>query len=291
METLARNLKVAVRGLSRTPTFTLTVVLTLALGIGVNSAIFSVVYAVLLRPLAYEKPEQLALLWSSFEKSTARRAPTSGPALWEIRQRTKLLQDVAGIWVGTGTFTGDSNPEQMKVGFITTNFLSLLGVRPVLGRVFGPEEEAGGRFAIVLSNGLWKRRFGADPNIVGKGVAFQGANATVLGVLPEDFQLHFPPDSNVPSEVGAFLSFGGNLYKRPRTVYFLRLAARLKPGVTIRQAQEDMNSVAAQIRGAYTEYAAENMQIQVVGMQADAAREDQNPLRNVPVELVEFLSA
>jgi len=144
------------------------------------------VYAALLRPLPYHRPAQLALIWSNFEKTAAARAPASGVILNEIRHRNRLLQDVAGIWVTVGTFTGDDNPEQVKVVNVTTNFLHMLGVKPALGRVFTPDEEYGGHPAIVLSNGLWKRRFGTDPAIVGKGVPFQGVSATVVGVLPED---------------------------------------------------------------------------------------------------------
>src|SRR5204862_1970914 len=175
-------------------------------------------------------------------------------------------------WVGSGTFTGQANPEQVKVGFVTANFLQLLGVRPALGRVFAPDEKFGGRPAVVLSNGLWRRRFGGDPNIIGKGVPFQGVSATVVGVLPVDFQLHFPAASNVPADVQAFMPFGYDIYRAPRTLYFIRVVGRLKPGVTFDQAQADLNAVADQVRGGYTEFAAENLKFELGSMQAGAAR-------------------
>jgi putative ABC transport system permease protein len=268
-----QDARYAWRALRNSPGFVAIAVLTLALGIGVNAAVFSVVYAVLLRPLPYDRPEQLALIWSTFEKTGASRAPTSGPALRDIRQRSRLLQDAAGLWATTGTFTGDANPEQVKVAQVTPNFLQLLGVRPALGRVFTAEEDSGGRPAIVLSNGLWRRRFGGDPDIIGKGVAFQGVDATILGVLPENFALYFPADSNVPTDVQAFTPFPQNVYNSPRKLYFVRIAARLKPGVTLRQAQEDMDSVASQMRGAYTDFAAENMKLSIVSLQSDAFRD------------------
>ncbi|HYL77998.1 MAG TPA: ABC transporter permease [Bryobacteraceae bacterium] len=266
-----QDIRYACRALRKSPAFTAIAILTLALGIGVNNAIFSVVYAVLLRPLPYDHPEQLALVWSGFKSATS-RAPTSGPALGEILHRNRLLQGVAGIWVGNATFTGDVNPEQVKVAFVTPPFLSLLGVRPLLGRVFSPSQEFATKPELVLSYGLWQRRFGGDPSIVGKGVPFSGTNATVIGVMPQDFQLHFPPDSNVPSEVGVFFPFG-NIYNRPRTLYMFRVLARLKPGVTQEQAQADMNSVAAQMRAGYTEFAAENLTMEVAPMQRDAVRD------------------
>jgi putative ABC transport system permease protein len=277
IESSLQDARYAWRALRKSPAFTAIAVLTLALGIGVNTAIFSVVYAVLLRPLPYNQPEQLAFIWSSFKSATS-RAPTSGPALYEIQHRSRLAQDIAAIWVGSGTFTGDVNPEQVKVAFVTTNFLQMLGTRPALGRVFRPDEQFNGPPAIVLSYGLWQRRFGGDPSIVGKGVAFQGESATVLGVLPQDFQLYFPQDSNVPPEIGVFFPFQNWLYQRPRTLYFLRVLARLKPGVSVDQAQADMNQVASQMRGAYTEFANENLKLEVAPMQRDVVRDLRTPL-------------
>jgi predicted permease len=271
VESIIQDLRYAARTLARTPGFTAVAVLTLALGFGVNTAIFSVVHAVLLRPLPYAEPDRLALIWSDFHKTGATRAPASGPLVREIEQRTRLLQDVAGIWVGSGTFTGEDNPEQVKVASVTSNFLAMLGVRPALGRVFSPEEKAW-RPEIVISYGLWQRHFGGDPNIVGKKVAFQSASSTVLGVMPEGFQLHFPADSNVPAVADAFTLFG-DVGRLPRTLYYIRILARMKPGVTPEQAQQDLNQAAAQIRGAYTEFSAENVEFKLTPLQLDATRE------------------
>jgi len=135
LDSSIQDIRYACRALRKSPAFTAVAILTLALGIGVNTAIFSVVYAVLLRPLPYDHPEQLALIWSGFKSATS-RAPTSGPALREILHRNTTFQGVAGIWVGNGTFISDVNPEQVKVAFVTPPFLHLLGVRPLLGRVF-----------------------------------------------------------------------------------------------------------------------------------------------------------
>jgi putative ABC transport system permease protein len=270
---LPQDIRFAWRALRKSPAFTAIAILTLALGIGVNTAIFSVFYAVMLRPLPYDRPEQLGLIWSTFEKTAASRAPAAGPLLGEIQRRMRLLKDVAGIWVGNVTLTGDPNPEQVKVGSVTTNFLTLLGVRPALGRVFTPDESAGWRPVIVLSDGLWRRRFGADPKIVGKAVRTTGASATVVGVLPPHFQLYFPPDAHVPSDVQAFMPFEYDVNKDNRTLYYIRVVARLKPGVSFGQAQQDMNAVASQVRAAYSEYANENVKLEIVPMHGDAVRE------------------
>ena len=271
-ESCLADIRYAWRGLLKSPGFALIAIATLALGIGVNTAIFSVIYAVLLRPLPYQHPEQLALIWSSF-KSGGSRAPTSGPAFGEIQHRSRLFQNIAAIWVGNGTFTGDQNPEQVKVAFVTTNFLSMLGVRPALGRTFAPEEQFSGHSAIVLTYGLWQRRFGGDPSILGKAMPFLGGSAVVIGVMPEDFQLHFPPDSNVPPGVAVFYPFDSSIYKDPRTLYYLRVLGRLKSGVTAEQAQADMNQVAGQIQDAYVEFKAENMQLEAAPLQRDAFRD------------------
>jgi len=273
IDSLLQDVRYAVRTLFHSPTFTAVALLTLLLGIGANTAIFSVVYAVLLRPLPYDRPEQLALIWSSFEKSGALHAPTSPIALREIRQQSSLLQDVAAIWVGTGTFTGGAEPEQVKLAQVTPNFLSMLGVRPALGRVFTPDEKFGGRPAIVLSYGLWQRRFGGDPNIIGKGVPFQGGSPTVVGVLPAWFQLHFSPESSVPADAQAFIPFSNDIYRQPLTLYYLRVVARLKRGVSVRQAQDDLDRVARKMRADYAPFGEENMKLTLAPMQEDAVRD------------------
>lgn len=272
VESTIQDFRYALRTLLKKRGFAAIAILTLALGIGVNAAVFSVVYAVLLQPLPYDHPERLALIWSSFHKTSAERAPTSGPALAELQRRTRLFQDIAGIWVGNATFAGEP-PEQVKLAFVTPNFLSLLGVRPALGRVFARDEKPAEHISIVLTHGTWKSHFSADPNIIGKGIRVAGGDATVAGVLPEGFELHFPADSNVPAQVGAFVPYGDGVYKRPRTLYFLRVLGRMKPGITATQAQQDLDQAAAQIRRAYTEFADENMGLTLAPLQADAVRD------------------
>ncbi|MBZ5596094.1 MAG: ABC transporter permease [Acidobacteriia bacterium] len=266
------DMRYAWRGLRRRPSFAIISLVTLALGIGVNAAIFSVFYAVLLRPLPYGRPEQLGLILSTLRAAGTARAPVSGTILSEVVRRNRSLAGVAGMWVGTGTFTGE-NPELVRVAQVTPNFFDVMGVSAARGRTFIKEEEAGGRPAIVLSDGFFRRRFAANASLIGTGLPMREAATTLVGVLPPEFQLHFAPDAHVPADVQAFIPFPYDIYDTPRDLYFLRLVARLKPGVSITQAQRDLDRVAAEIRGAFTEYSAENLHFTLTGMQSDAVRD------------------
>jgi putative ABC transport system permease protein len=271
-DSVLQDLRYALRALAKSPGFALVALVTLALGIGVNGAIFSVVYSVLLRPLPYDHPERLALIWSTLETAGS-RAPTSGAVLREMEHGNQAFEGVAAIWMGDGTFTGDRNPEQVRVGYVTPNFLAVLGVRPALGRLFEANELYGGRPVVILSGGLWRRRFGGDPGVIGSGVSFQGVDATVVGVLPQDFQLHFATDSGVSRDIEVFAPFGTDIYQGPRTLYYLRMLGRLKPGVSLPRAQEDVNAVAARLRATYSEYADENLNLELVPLHGDSVRD------------------
>jgi putative ABC transport system permease protein len=275
---LRQDLRYGARMLLKRPGFTLMVALTLALGIGANTAIFSVVYAVLIEPLPYERPEQLTIVWSNFQTMGASRAPASGIEMREIRERSQSLQDLAGIWVGNGTLMGDPEPEQIKVALVTTNFFSVLGAQPLLGRAFLPEEQgAGGRRAIILSHDLWKRRYGGDLSLIGRTLRFQDS-PTVVGIMPENFQLRFPPDASVPLDIEAWIPFPYDIYQLPRDDYYIRLLGRLKPGVTVEQANAEMPAVAQHLRDHYSEFAGENLKLEVVPLRGDAVRDVQPAL-------------
>jgi predicted permease len=272
IESFVQDTRYALRMLRRSPGFTVVAALTLALGIGINTAIFSVVYTVLIEPLPFERPEELAIVWSNFEKMGAPRAPGSGFELREIHDRARMFQDFAGIWAGNGTFTGEGDPEQVKVGFVTANFLQVLGARPALGRAFVSEEGGRGRPAVILSHGLWQRRFGRDANIIGRAVRFEGGNFTIVGVMPVDFQLVFPPDANVPADIQAWVPFPYDIYSMPRDLYFIRILGRLKHGVTLQQAQADADAVAHQLRSQFKEFGGENLKLVVSPLHGDAVR-------------------
>src|SRR5262249_30510130 len=136
-----QDFRYGLRILAKKRSFTIFAVLSLCIGVGVNTAIFSVLHAVLLEPLPYQSPQQLAIVWSVFPGEGLSRSPASGPELDELRKRSKLFQEFGGIWVGSGALIGDGEPEQIKLGQVTGNFFSVLGARPSLGRAFFPDEE------------------------------------------------------------------------------------------------------------------------------------------------------
>ena len=274
IQAFLQDARYAWRGLRRQRSFALIAVVTLALGIGVNTAIFSAFYAVLMRPLPYRHPEQLALIWASFRTAGTARAPVSGAILGEVEHRNRSLAGVAGIWTITRVFTGD-NPEQVKCARVTSNFFDLIGVRAAAGHTFTKDESGGP--AVLLTDGFFRRRFAADTGLLGKALPTVGIANTLAGILPADFQLHFAPDANVPADVQVFDTFGKGIYGG-RAQYYIRLVARVKAGVSLAQAQRDLDRVAAEIRGAYTEYATENLQLTVASMHADAVREIQPTL-------------
>ena len=273
IQTLLQDARYAWRGLRRSPSFACIAILTLALGIGINTAIFSIFYGVLLQPLPYHHPEQLALIWSSFRTAGNARAPVSGTILGEIGRRNRTLSGVAGIWTITRTFTGDT-PEQVKCARVTSNFFDLLGVNPQFGRTFRKEDNGGP--AILLTDGFFRRRFAGEPSLIGKRLPMV-QNNTLVGVLPPDFQLHFAPDSNVPADVQVFDTFENEIYG-DRQDYYIRVVVRLKPGVSMARAQRDLDRVATEIAHSYTEYATEDLHFTLAGMRADAVRDVQPAL-------------
>jgi predicted permease len=269
-----RDVRYAWRGLWRRPSFAAIALLTLALGIGVNTAVFSVFYAVLMRPLPYRDPGRLALIWGGFRSAGHARAPVSGAILGEIERRNRSLTGIAGIWTITRTFTGD-NPEQVKAARVTPNFFDLLGVPAGHGRTFAKDDNGGP--AILLTDGFFRRRFAADDKLLGKSLPMQGAANTLIGVLPADFQLIFAPDANVPADVQVFSTFGNGIYAGRRE-YYIRMVGRLKPGVSLAEAQRDLDRVAREIAAAYTDYATEDLRLTLSGMHADAVRDVRSAL-------------
>ena len=167
LETVWTDMRFGARMLRRSPGFTAVAILTLSLGIGANTAIFSVVNAVLLKPLPYPNANRLALIWSQWGKET--RGPASGPELMELRKRCRAFEEISGIWPTSGTISGTGEPEQVRLGFTTANFLPLLAQKPQLGRFFAPgEERRGAAPQMILTDGLWRREFGANPDIIGQ---------------------------------------------------------------------------------------------------------------------------
>jgi predicted permease len=204
----------------------------------------------------------------------APRAPSAGTQLVELRQQSRKLSGVGAIWVANGTLTGDREPEQIKLGWVTHDFFSVLGARPMLGRDFKPEEEpARGSLALMLSHGLWQRRFGGDPGIVGKQVRMDGNTATVVGVMPPGFRVLFPKEANVPLDTHAWAPFPWDIARQPQDQYYLRIVGRMAPGVTRDELHQELNTIAASLRANYAPYASEKLDLNALGLRADAVRD------------------
>jgi predicted permease len=275
IETVWTDMRFALRMLRKSPGFAAVAILTLALGIGANTAIFSVVNAVLLRPLPYPNAKRLAMIWSTWGKET--RGPASGPELIELRNRSRAFEEIAGIWVTGGTITGTVEPEQVRLALTTANFLPMLAEKPQLGRFFAPGEDRGGAAPlIILTDGLWRRQFGANPGIVGQTTRLNGNNFTIVGVLPRDFKLLFP-DSRM-ADVQVFIPFLNDLEKQNRDTGYIRMVGRLRRGVTVAQAQSEADSIASQLRGEAKEYAEQSLQLSVLSLQEDDVRSVQPAL-------------
>jgi len=270
-EIFAQDLRYALRQLRRSPGFAALAVLTLAIGIGANTAIFSFVNAVLLRPLPYPNADRLAILWSGLGYSG--RAPFSSFELFAMRQRATQFDQLAGIWVTNGALPGDGDAEQIKVADVTSNFLQLLCPRPALGRFFGSQDDLeNAPNSIILTDGVWARRFGSDPNIIGKSVRYGRNRATVIGVLPADFHLIFPDDASVPASAEVFTSIPVGPWD-PQGPAFLHVIGRLRNGSNLVAAQTEMNSAAAEINKLGARASMANFSIAVFALQSDDVRE------------------
>ena len=269
LEQFTQDLRFGARSLRKNPGFAVVAILTLALGIGANTAIFTVVNAVLLRPLPYPDANRLAVIWSGL--GSVNRAVASTYELFEIRQRTKEFDQIGGIWVTNGTLPGEGDPEQVKVGAVTSNFLSILCSRPALGRFFEAQDQApNAPWTIVLSHGAWARRFGSDPSIVGKSVRYGDASVVVIGVLPEDFRLLLA--DGFPSNVDVFYSVPVN-GSEPEGPGWLHLIGHLRPGSNLARAQAEADAIATQIHDWDGNRNITGLRLSVYSLQDDDVRE------------------
>ena len=242
MLTLLKDLRYSLRTLRKAPGFSIVALLVLALGIGANTAIFSVVNSVVLRPLPYPGADRLAFIWETDLKDGIKREGPSAPNFLDWKEQSQSFEDMTLLEVGTGTLTGDGEPQQVTGLRVTTNFLSMLGARTILGRGFTAAEGAGqARYPVaVLTNGFWKSRFGADPRVIGRTFALNSEPYTVIGVLAPDFWQPLPSDIYVPWPVG-------QLRAKNRADHDFGVIARVKPGVTFAQAQAELSAIARRI--------------------------------------------
>jgi putative ABC transport system permease protein len=235
---LGQDLRYALRMLAKSPGFTLIAILTLALGIGANTAIFSAVKSILLNRLPYAQADRLATLWLEDASHGFPRDIYSYPRFEETRRDAKLLSDVAAYSNANLILTGTGEPEQLKGARVSASFFSLMGVHPRLGRGFVDGEDQPGRDQqVVLGYGLWMRRFGADPAIIGKAVSLSSKSYTVIGVMPAEFA--FPAQH---SELWVPLALPPEQRRQRGSIGYWVLA-RLRPGVTAEQAHAELNAL------------------------------------------------
>src|SRR5262245_53756663 len=248
IEDLWQDLRYGARMLLKNPGFTLIAVITLALGIGANAAIFSVVYGVMLRPLPYHEPERLVRLWTDNANEKNPKDGTSYPNLVDWRSQSRTFTEFAN-YSGDLVFltTGDA-PEQVRIDRVSANLFPLLGVQPLLGRTFSPEEEERRERVVVLSYGLWQRRFGGDPNVVGKTLEANGQASQVIGVMPAGF---FFSGKDTQFWEPATLTPRYDVARLGRTVDAWYVIGRLKPGVSIHEARAEMSSIAHRLAETY----------------------------------------
>jgi len=245
LETVAQDLRYARRQLGKSPGFALTAILTLGLGIGANTAIFSVVKAVLLAPLPYKDPSQIVAVWTTNPAKGGEPLPSTPADFAAWKQRSGVFEDLAPSYHDEKTLTGQGAP-QLLVGYaVAANYLGILGVQPQIGRLYtADEDKPGGPGVALLSDHLWRTTFHADPHIVGNAITLDGVPHTVLGVMPRGFD--YPPSVEiwVPAAIApsALDDFNHT---------YVRILGRLKPGVTKEQAQAAVNDVEAQIAAAH----------------------------------------
>jgi predicted permease len=274
IDALWQDVRFACRSLVRRPGFAAVAILTFALGIGANTAIFSIVNAALIQPLPYKDSGQLGFVWGDLTTSGYPRGPLSGPELADLRRYCTLFTSFAGIWQNSLVVTGEGDPAQLRIGWVTSNFFTTLGVNAAIGRTFEATDEGQNAApSILLSWAVWQDRYGGDPSVVGRNITVWGQPTRVIGVMPADFRLLFPPEASVPEDLEAWIPFSDDLARRPQRQNFLRVVARMKQGVRLSQAHEEVSQIAARIFSEHSAYAGSGRKLNLVGLQSEGTRE------------------
>jgi predicted permease len=248
------DLKYAFRTLRRNSGFAIVAVLTLALGIGANTAIFSIVNAVLLRPLPFQHPEQLVRVLDDLNGANAKDVGMSVPEFYDLRDRSGVFEQISVLWPVSAAMVGGDRPERIELLATSPEYFHLLGAQPAIGRVYGPEDaQEGFSDPVVISDGLWKRQFGGDPGVLGRRIQMDTDPYTIVGVMPPNFR-HPGQSENTDVEVWGAAGFTNDPFPHPpiRGANFLPGAiGRLKPGLTVQQAQSRLDAFVAQLRETY----------------------------------------
>jgi putative ABC transport system permease protein len=267
MSSIFKDVRFALRGLLKHPGFALIAVITLALGIGANSAIFSVVNAVLLRPLPFKDPDRLMVVWERRANSGRANLPLSGHEYAAFKERSKSFEALTIFQPNGFNLTGRGDPLMVDASEVSTDYFSVLGIPPVLGRTFAQgEDQSGGAKVVILGHKLWTQRFGSDPNVINQTIQLNDQTYTVVGVMPA---LEFVPDVIVP------IDLRGELRKVGKHSY--EVFGRLKPGATLAQAQAELAHIAQQLEQESPE-ANRGHGVQIVGLHEEVTGKAQLPL-------------
>ena len=254
METFFRDLRYSLRMLGKSKAFTAVAVISIALGIAANTTVFSVINAVLLKSLPYKDPDSLVLVWGDIRTETnlKKHNQVSATDVADFRSQSSVFEDVTTYTGWYPIMTGETEAERVPAIQVGDGFFNIMKGKPLLGRVFTPEEQQDGKdFVIVLGHGLWQRRFGSDPNIVGKNVDLNGRPYNVVGVMDADFR---PLPSSLVAPEGQFYRPVAESYDdSERDARHLRAIARLKPGVTVEQARTEVSVIAQRLEQQHPE--------------------------------------
>ena len=260
MATLLQDIQYGLRSLLKTPGFTAIALIVLALGIGANTAIFTVVNAVLLRPLPYPDSDRLTMLWETNPrfKIGIDAVPVTHGNFMDWREQNTVFEHVSAMGVGRWNLTGSGEPERISGASVSANFFKLMGTEPALGRGFRDDEETpGAAKVVVISNVLWQQRFASDRNVIGTSMTLDGEPYTIIGVAPEGF--NFPRSKELPYFVGVGtrtdlwrpMTLGDDFVKKSRANHQLCVMAKLKEGVTRARAQSEMTAIADRLERSY----------------------------------------
>ena len=255
MEMFWQDIRYGLRMLLKAPSVSIVATIALALGIGANTAIFSVVNAVLLRPLPFANPEQLMQVWEADSSNVLVRGTASYPNFADWRDQNHVFERLASYHSNDFILTGRGDSSRLQGAVVNADLFSLLGATPILGRTFLPTEDNPGDTGrvVLLSQQLFQQRFNADPKIVGQPVTLDGRSYTVVGVMPSEFQF---PIQNEPVELWTTVAIdreGKEPVTNQRGAHYLRVVGRLKPGVSKEQAQAEMTAISARLEQQYPE--------------------------------------
>src|SRR5262245_32651702 len=254
MDAYWQDLKFAARRLTAAPAFVVVAVLTLALGIGANIAIFTVVNAVLIRPLPFAQPDRLVRIHVDANGTGARSIGISQPELQDLKQSAEVFDKVSALWPVSASLLGGDRPERIEVMVTSADYFQLLGAGAAMGRVYGPGDAvAGFSDPVVVSDGLWRRLFGAAPDIIGRKVVMDTDTYTIVGVMPPDFR---HPGETVQGAVDMWSACGFAAAPFPSTPqraqnFIPASMGRLRPGISIEQAQSKLDALAARLQATY----------------------------------------